>query len=112
MEKDPKIFLLHILESIANIEDYTADLTKGDFYDSVEKQDAIVRRLEIIGEATRNLPEGFRKSNPEVPWQDIAGMRSKLIHEYFGVDLDLVWTVVHHDLPPFKRQVEKLLKEG
>jgi len=110
MTKDPEIFLKHILESIKWIEDFTENMTQEDFLNNVLVQDGTVRRLEIIGEATRNLPEDFRNAHNDVPWQDVAGMRSKLIHDYFGVDLSLVWNVVQNDLMPFKRQIEKILK--
>jgi uncharacterized protein with HEPN domain len=108
MEKDPKIFLQHIIESIENIEDYTRNLSKGDFYDSVEKQDAVVRRLEIIGEAAKNLPEDFKKSHPEVSWHKAIGMRNVIVHEYFGIELDLVWDTATKILPDFKKQVRDL----
>lgn len=109
--KDSQIFLKHILESISDIETYLRDVSITDFMANKEKQDAVIRRVEIIGEAVRHLPEDFRKKYPEIPWQDIAGMRSKLIHEYFGVDYDLVWVVVKKDLPIFKEQIKELLSQ-
>lgn len=87
MKKDPKIFLEHILQSIEAIEDYVKDLTKDDFLNSPIVQDAVIRRIEIIGEASKNLPEDFKNEHPEVLWKDIAGMRDILIHKYFGIDL-------------------------
>ena len=110
MEKDPKIFLKHILESIHWIEVETANLSEKDFLKNVPKQDMVIRRLEIIGEAARNLPKELLKKNPEVPWQDIMDMRNKLIHGYFGIDLELVWRVVQDDIPVLKEQVHKMLK--
>ena len=110
MIKDPGIFLKHILESVEAIESYIENFPKDKFFDNSEKQDAVVRRLEIIGEAVRNLPGDFKESNPEVSWQDIADMRNKLIHEYFGIDLELVWEVIKKDLPLFKKQIKKLLE--
>lgn len=73
-------------------------------------QDAVVRRIEIIGEAVRNLPNDFKESNPKTPWLDIADMRNKLIHEYFDVDLELVWEVIKKDLPELKKQIENLIQ--
>lgn len=70
-----------------------------------------MRRLEIIGEAVRNLPENFREKYPSIPWRQITGTRDKLIHEYFGVDIGLTWQVVKSDLPKLKRQILALLKE-
>ena len=74
-------------------------------------QDAVIRRLEIIGEATKNIPEEFTKKHSEVPWSGIAKMRDKLIHKYFGVDLDLTWDVLKDDLPSLKEKIKKILRE-
>lgn len=110
MKRIPQVFLRHILDSIEAIEEYTEDYSEEEFLDLREKQDAVIRRVEIIGEAVRNIPADFREQHLEIPWKKIAGMRDKLVHEYFGVDLELVWEVVQNDLPPFKKQVEELLK--
>lgn len=109
MTKDPQVFLKHILESIEWIEKDMKDLSKDDFLKDVLVQDAVFRRLEIIGEAMRHLPGEFKKAHPEIPWQDIMDTRNKLIHDYFGLDLDLVWGIVKNDVPPLKEQIEKLL---
>lgn len=109
MEKDPVIFLKHILESIEWIEKDVADLSREEFFENVPMQDAVIRRLEILGEAIRNLPSEMKESNSEVPWQDIVDMRNSLIHGYFGVDLKLVWDVVVGDVPLLKKQVKKIL---
>lgn len=77
--------------------------------DNIDLQDMIVRRLEIIGEAVRNLPQEFRQQHSEIDWQNPAGMRSALIHGYFDVDLTIVWDTIGKDLPPFKKQIQKLL---
>lgn len=111
MKKDPLVFLKHILESIEWIEKDVKNLSKEDFLRNVPIQDAVIRRFEIIGEAIRNLPDDLKKEYPSIPWQDIADMRNKLIHDYFGVDLELLWRVIKNDLPPFKKQVEEILKE-
>lgn len=91
--------MLHILESIEAIDEYTLGLTEEIFFHNREKQDAVIRRIEIIEEAARSMPSDSKLANPDIPWQDIADMRNKLIHEYFGVDLELVWEVVRKDLP-------------
>ena len=103
------VYLKHILDSISNIERFVQGLSKDDFFRNIEKQYAVLRGLEIIGEATKNLSRDTKKSCHEVNWKDIAGMRDKLIHAYFGVNLLLVWTTVKEDLPTLKEQVEKLL---
>ncbi|MEK7509349.1 MAG: HepT-like ribonuclease domain-containing protein [Patescibacteria group bacterium] len=90
MIKASDVLLDHIAEHIARIEKTVGTITKEDFFQDVDIQDAIVRRLEIIGEAVRNLPPDLKAMHPDIPWQDIADMRNKLIHEYFEVDVELV----------------------
>jgi len=109
MRKDPKIFIKHILESIKYIEEYTKGISKDDFLRSTQIQDAVIRRLEIIGEATKNIPLGWKETHSEVPWRRIAGIRDILIHEYFGIDFDLLWNVVKKDLPDLKQKISRIL---
>lgn len=111
MTKTPDIFLQHILDSIELIERRMKDVRFQEFDENVDLQDMVIRRLEIIGEAVRNLPQEFRQKHSHVNWQDPAGMRSALIHAYFEVDLSVVWDTITNDLPPFKKQVEKLFEE-
>lgn len=111
MKKNPKIFIEHIQESIEEIERNTHKMTKKKFENNTTIQDAVIRRIEIIGEATKNIPHDFRKKNPQIEWKEMAGMRDKLIHDYSGVDLDLVWEVVKKEIPMLKKQILKLLDE-
>lgn len=104
-----KPFFLHIFESIEWIERDIDGLSKEDFLKSVPMQDAVVRRLEIIGEAVKNLPIEFRDNYPKIPWSKIAGMRDLLIHEYFSVDTDLVWSTAKNDLLSLKEQIKEIL---
>ncbi len=109
MKKNAQVFLQHIRQSVDLIESYIKDISEDNFYTNFEKQDAVIKRLEVIGEAIKNLPDDFKQANPNIPWQDISDMRNKLIHEYFGVDLELVWSVVKNDLPTLKRHIITLI---
>lgn len=109
MRKTPQVLLQHILESIEWIKKDIDNLSEKEFHQNIPIQDAVVRRIEIIGEAARNLPSDFKEANPETPWLDIADMRNKLIHEYFDVDMELVWEVIQKDLPPLEKHIKKLL---
>ena len=104
--KDDTIYIDHILKSINNILEYTSGLTKKDFAKNALVQDAVIRNFEIIGEATKKVSNDFRKVNSEIQWKEMAGMRYKLIHDYIGVDIDVIWRTIEQDLPVIK----KLLK--
>jgi len=110
MKRD-KVYLRHILEAISNIEKFMERVSKEDFFSNVEKQYAVLRGLEIIGEATKNLSDKLKTKYPQVPWKETAGMRDKLIHQYFGVDLELVWETIRTDLPELKNQIVRILRE-
>ena len=111
MKKEPLIFIEHILESIERIESYTKDLSKEKLKKNVKIQDAIIRRIEIIGEATKNLPIDFRNKYTAVEWSDIIRTRDKITHHYFGIDLDIVWDIVKKDLPDLKKKIISILNE-
>jgi len=109
MKKDPKYFLLHIVDSIDLITRYTKEVSFEEFKKSQEVQDAVLRRLEIIGEATKNIPEDIRTNNKDIPWNFMAGMRDVIIHEYFGVNVETIWKTAKEDLPDLKNKIKKLI---
>jgi len=111
MNRAVPLLLGELLEAAELAARYTAGLTFDDFAANSEKQDAVVRRLVVIGEAVKGLPEPFRARYPEVPWRSIAGARDVLVHEYFRVDLELAWEMVQHDLPELARNVRRILTE-
>ena len=111
MKKDPKIFLKHILDSIAEIEKNLKGVSEAEFKKLVSKQDAVIRRLEIIGEAAKNIPGNIRLKYQFVPWKKIAGSRDVLIHQYFEVDLEAVWDAATKDIIQLKKDVKKILGE-
>lgn len=110
MRKDDTVYLRHILDAICQIEEYTKDIGHEAFLRTRLRQDAVIREIEVIGEAVKKLSPEFKERQPGIPWKDVAGMRDKLIHDYFGVDLDAVWDTVKKDIPPLKDEIERLLK--
>ena len=109
MIKDSLIFVKHILASIRLIQSFSRPLTKEKLTKNELRQSAILRELEVIGEAVKNLPEEFTNKYRNVEWSKIAGLRDKLIHHYFGIDLDIVWEVIEKDLPSLKKKLEEIL---
>jgi uncharacterized protein with HEPN domain len=110
MKRDA-VYLRHILDAIEKIESY-AKIGREEFLSTPHWQDAIIRNLEIIGEAAKQLSEGLKQRNPEIPWRDIAGLRDVLIHNYMGVDLEKVWNVIESNLPDLKRIVKANLEDS
>ena len=102
MKRDTSLFIEDILESIKNIESFTKGITEKELSKNIEKQSAIIRQIEIIGEAAKNIPLSIRKKYPDIPWKDIVGMRDVISHGYFKVDLFIVWKVIKEDLPDLK----------
>jgi len=109
--RDVRLFINDILEAIGKIERYVHDKSYEEFQKDEKTKDAVVRNLEIVGEAVRNIPEKFKEKYPDVDWKAAAGMRDKLIHEYFGVSFLIVWETTKSDLPPFKKKMMEILEE-
>ncbi len=108
MNRSLTLFLSDILENIGYIEKFSKNLTKAGLERNKLKESAIVRCLEVIGEAVKNIPNSFREKHPEVQWRKIAGFRDMVVHAYFQVDLDIVWNIIKKDLPVLKKQVQKI----
>lgn len=111
MSRDYKVYLEDILEAIRKIREFTKELSVEAFSQDAKTLDAVVRNLEVIGEAVKNIPEDLRRKHPEVEWKKIAGLRDVLIHEYFGMDVEIVWDIIQNKLQPLATQVSALLKE-
>ena len=109
--KDNKIYLLHVLDAINKIGEFTANISYENFVKNDLIQSAVIRQIEIIGEAANKLSFDLKDKYKNVPWQDVMGMRHKLIHGYFGVDVEIIWETLRKDVPILKRDVEKILKD-
>lgn len=111
MKRDVKVYLDDIFESVKQIESYIEGKTEVDFVKDVQLQDAVIRRLEIIGEASKHIPQELRLKYPDIEWRAITGTRDVLVHEYFGVRLKRIWNTVKNDLPRLNEEITKLVQE-
>jgi uncharacterized protein with HEPN domain len=111
MPRDDRIYLRHILDAIAKTEQYLLGIDEDTFKQETLVQDGVIRQIQIIGEAVRHISDDLRNQYPHIPWQDIAGMRNKLVHDYFGVDIDEVWLAAKNDVPPLKNDVMRILEK-
>jgi len=112
MQRDYKAYLNDILKAINKIETYAENLTLDNFSESNLYQDAIIRNLEIIGEAVKHIPTTLQKKYPDIEWKKIAGLRDILAHAYFGIDIEIVWDVVQNKLHGFKEQISLILSKN
>jgi uncharacterized protein with HEPN domain len=110
MSRDVRVYLTDIAERCERVTRYVEGLDPPTWSTDERTQDAVVRNLEVIGEAVKRLPLELRAENPEVPWQDIAGLRDILIHEYEGIDFAIVWDIAINEVPPLHRAVTSLLE--
>jgi len=111
MKRDYRLYIDDILEAIRKIEKYIEGLTKDDFLRDDKSFDAVIRNFEIIGEAVKHIPLDIREKYPDVPWKVMAGMRDKLIHEYFGIRYDVVWDTIKKRFPEVRPLIEEVLRK-
>ncbi len=111
MPRDYSVYLQDMLEATAKVRAYTSGLTLEAFAADAKTVDAVVRNLEVLGEAAKRVPETVRCQHGDIPWKRLAGLRDILIHRYFGVDLDIVWDIVQNKAPPLEQQLRRIVGE-
>ena len=111
MCRDYNVYLEDILSAIAKVASFTAGMSREQFGEDAKTFDAVVRNLEIIGEAAKRLPEEIRSRSPQIEWRKVAGLRDILIHKYSAIDVDIIWDVVQNKLPTLRQQVREILEQ-
>jgi len=111
MKRNYQMFVRDIWDSINKIEQFVEGLSFEDFVNDDKTVSAVIRKLEIIGEATKNIPSSTKQKYPQLNWRGMAGMRDKLIHNYFGVDFEILWKVINEDIPNIKPLVKQILDD-
>ena len=109
--RDLRDHLQDILDAVNDIERFVADMSYEQFIKDKKTLNAVVRSIEVIGEASKRLPESLKAKNSELPWREITGMRDKLIHAYFGMDTETIWKTVKENIPQLKQTIEKMVKD-
>lgn len=111
MKRKAGDYIEDIIEAMTNAMEFTKNMSYDEFVKDTKTVYAVIRAIEIMGEAAKNIPEEIRKKYPDIPWRSVAGMRDKVIHAYFGVKIERVWEVVKRDIPILKPKFEKILME-
>ena len=109
MKRDYWLFIKDLIEAIDDIEAFIGDMDFDNFYADKKTRSAVVWKLEVIGEATKNIPNSVRNKYKEIPWKDMAGMRDKISHLYFGIDYKIVWEVIRKKLPTIRLVIKKMI---
>ena len=110
-KRNAKLFIQDILEAIEKIENYVAGTDFESFKKDSKTVDAVIRNLEIIGEAARNIPEGMKRKYGDIPWRDLVDFRNRITHEYFGISLTIVWHIIKQELPQLEKRMKQILEE-
>lgn len=110
MKRKIDLYIEDIKTAIRKIEEYTKEMSLENFIKDEKTLDAVIRNISIIGEAAKNIPKEIKSKHPEIAWNDIVGMRNKIIHEYFGIDEDVLWKTIKEDIPALKKEIKKLSK--
>lgn len=109
MKKDDSVYLHHIIDAFALIEHYMDNVSHEEFLRNRLLQDGVIRQLEVMGEAARNISEDLRIEHPQIPWRQMIGLRNRMIHAYFNIDLQIIWEIVKGDIPDLKQKMKQLL---
>jgi len=111
-KREYKDYLTDIVEAMNSAMKFVENMNYSDFLQDDKTTSAVIQKLGVIGEATKNIPDEIRNEYPQIPWKDIAGMRDKLIHEYFGADLKRIWQTIKEDLPKIKPEIKEILRKN
>jgi len=111
-KRDYRDYLKDIIDSIKDIESFTENMTFEDFAKDRKTINAVIRSFEVIGEAAKKIPKSIRDKHPSIPWKKMVGMRDKMIHEYFGVDIEIIWKTIKEDIPSLKPLIQVLKSVG
>lgn len=110
MKKDDSVYLHHILDAFEQIESYTNGVSYDDFAENRLLQDGVIRQLEVMGEAARNITEDLRSAHSNIPWRQMIGLRNRMIHAYFNINLQIIWEIIQGDIPNLREDIKCVLE--